>query len=458
MKLFTFCNLGFVLLLAMCMFSYAQQSDLLQFPPGLLIPNYNRIPVGQNEAAEGGAFVARSSGLAANWYNPAGLALAESLSLNAGSSGYELIKLKLDGFQNTPRSLSTNGTPGFIGIVTKPPFKTSKRVRLGFSFGQQSSWQPNFDSNTKLNGVSKSDQLSIAYKLKFSTAAPALAFGVISNPRFRWGFGIQVPFTTLNIYESIGVQVLDSSHVLSNLINLRVNGLEIQMVGIGGVQGTLTDKIVVGGFIKSPTLRVWDNAQISYESIESGTESSKSIVFHDKNASFNYRFPLQFSFGIAYKLAYYQIEADINYYNGSKPYAVIESNSKITQNSPQLGEAFTTKVLSFPDLEYDRTPVLNAAFGGNFKFSHQFRIHGGLFTDFSPVNKISSTIFRKINLYGATLGLSMSSEKISGGVGFKYSFGRSESFAIGENISPELTDTHLNVDTFTIIWAFSLGL
>ena len=458
MKIFTSCNLVFVLLFAILKFSSAQQSDLLQFPPGLLIPNYNRTPVGQNEAAEGGAFVARSSGLAANWYNPAGLALAESLSLNAGSSGYELIKLKLDGFQNTPRSLTANGTPGFIGIVTKSPFKTAKRVRLGFSFGQQSSWQPNFDSNTKLNDASESDQLSIAYKLKFSTTAPALAFGVISNPRFRWGFGIQVPFTTLTIYESIGDQVLNSTHVVSNLINLRVNGLEIQLIGVGGVQYSFSDKIIVGGLIKSPTIRIWDNAQISYESIQSGTDSSKSVVFHDKNASFHYRFPLQLSCGIAYKSVYYQLEADLNYYNGSKPYTVIESSNQVTQILTNAGETFTTKSLGFPDLEYDRNYVLNAAFGGNFKFAELFRIHGGLFTDFSPVNKTNSTIFRKINLYGTTFGLSICSEKFSGGVGFKYSFGRSESFKIWENISPEPTNTHLSVNTFTIIWALSLEL
>ena len=47
-------------------------------PPSLVVPNYDRLPVGQREGIEAGAFLARTNDAGANWYNPAGLALAHA--------------------------------------------------------------------------------------------------------------------------------------------------------------------------------------------------------------------------------------------------------------------------------------------------------------------------------------------------------------------------------------------
>ena len=458
MKLFTFSNKFFLLLLLTSEFICAQLSDTLRFPPGLIIPNYNRAPVGQIEASEGGAFVARTTGPIANWYNPAGLAIAESVLSSAGSSGYDIIKLKLDGFKSAPHSLTSNGIPGFIGLVTKAPFFSTKKAHLGLSVGQQSSWQPVFDSDTKVNVAGTNDQLSISYKLKFSSAAPALSLGVISNSRFRWGVGIQFPFTTLNIYESIGEQILSGTSITSDLLNFRVNGLVANFIGVGGAQYSLSDYVILGGLVKSPGIRIWNNAQISYESTQSSTDSTKSIAFHDNNAKFHYNLPLQLSFGIAYKSNSFQIEADLTYFNGAKPYTVLMSDLPVTRYETRFEAPFTTQILNFPDLSYDRNQVLNAALGGHIKISDLFRVHGGIFSDLSPVNSSNSRIFRKINLFGTTVGLSLTSENVGGGIGFKYSFGRSKPFTIGQSSISDQVTTHLDVSTFTIIWALTLGV
>jgi hypothetical protein len=240
---------------------------------------------------------------------------------------------------------------------------------------------------------------------------------------------------------------------------LRVSGLVIHILGVGGVQYAFSDKVVAGAVVKTPGLRIWDNSEFSYESILCGIDSSKSIVFHDSSATFDYRLPFQCSVGIAYTTDYYQLEADINYYIGAKTYTVIASNDQVKQISTNMAGNFAINNLSFPDLKYDRNQVFNVALGGHIRISKLIRIHGGIFTDFSPVNPSNSTIFRKINLYGTTLGLSVKSEKIGGvGLGIKYSFGRSKNFKVGENISPEPINTHLNVNSFAISWALSLGI
>jgi hypothetical protein len=430
----------------------AQVSDTLHLPPGLVIPNYNKTPIGFIGASEGGAFVARATGPASNWYNPAGLATADSLSVNAGFSGYDIIKLKLDGFKNEPRSLTFNGVPGFIGLVT--PLSWTK-ARIGVSYGSQSSWQPIFDTDTKLNTTDTNDQMSIAYRLKFSTSAPGISLGFNSSHLFRWGVGIQFPFTSINLLETIGEQILHPASISSNLVNFRVSGLNIQFAGLGGVQYILSDNVTLGASVRTPGLNLYNNAQISYESLRSSNDSTESVVFHDNSAKFNYHLPFQFTFGVAYESEAFQVELDMMYYSGSKPYTVLGSDEQFTRYLTAFEQPFSVQYLQFPDLKFDRRQLVNTAIGGFIKVKDIFRIHGGVFTDLSPVSNTGSDIFRKINLYGATVGLSVRSKNLAGGAGFIYSFGRSDSFVIG-NFPTGQTTTHLNVNSFTLVWAIGL--
>jgi hypothetical protein len=73
------------------------QSVDFTVPPNSIVPNYNRISVGQREALDAGAYVARTDDALANWYNPAGLVLSEKTALKASSNVYELTKTTLTG-------------------------------------------------------------------------------------------------------------------------------------------------------------------------------------------------------------------------------------------------------------------------------------------------------------------------------------------------------------------------
>jgi len=72
----------------------AQTSTLL-FPPSIAITNYDRVPVGQEEALEAGAFVARVGDTASGWYNPAGMATLTRTAIGASASGFETDLLSL---------------------------------------------------------------------------------------------------------------------------------------------------------------------------------------------------------------------------------------------------------------------------------------------------------------------------------------------------------------------------
>ncbi len=63
------------------------QTPEFSLPPTSLLPNYGRVGIGQREAIEAGAYVARTDDALANYYNPAGLAMSRKTALNASSSG-----------------------------------------------------------------------------------------------------------------------------------------------------------------------------------------------------------------------------------------------------------------------------------------------------------------------------------------------------------------------------------
>src|SRR5512137_1299268 len=59
-------------------------------PPSAILTKYDRVLIGQEEALESGAFVARVGDSTAVWYNPAGLALVDRSVIGASATGYEL--------------------------------------------------------------------------------------------------------------------------------------------------------------------------------------------------------------------------------------------------------------------------------------------------------------------------------------------------------------------------------
>ena len=74
------------------------QSLSVAAPPSLLLANYDRVPVGQREGLEAGAFIARTNDAGAGWYNPAGLAQHDGSAVNGSATAYEWTRLTRTAF------------------------------------------------------------------------------------------------------------------------------------------------------------------------------------------------------------------------------------------------------------------------------------------------------------------------------------------------------------------------
>ncbi len=109
----------------------AQSSWFL--PPSAVLTNYDRVLIGQEEALESGAFVARVADSTAGWYNPAGLALVRRSVIGASATGYELDAIDLGEIQTSTGKITLAQLPSYFGAVLGGDVIASDAWRIGFS-------------------------------------------------------------------------------------------------------------------------------------------------------------------------------------------------------------------------------------------------------------------------------------------------------------------------------------
>jgi long-subunit fatty acid transport protein len=102
--------------------------------------------------------------------------------------------------------------------------------------------------------------------------------------------------------------------------------------------------------------------------------------------------------------------------------------------------------------------VTNVAVGANYPLSPRFRVHAGFSTDGSPVGDETQSLFRKVNLSRFTAGVSLTGTRLSGSLGFGYSFGSGTRQSLGDTEGGQQTETRLSVKTANLLFALSYGV
>ena len=114
----------------------AAQPAAVTIPPGIILPNYERVPIGQREGLEGGAFVARTDDAVANGYNPAGLVKSEASALNASATTYEWMNITLEGLEQSAARSRLPGRP----CLALPPRRSGRAGLAGMPCARRSSF------------------------------------------------------------------------------------------------------------------------------------------------------------------------------------------------------------------------------------------------------------------------------------------------------------------------------
>src|SRR6266576_2060197 len=381
----------------------ALAAQTVTVPPNLILPNYDRIPVGQREGIEAGAYLARTNDAAANWYNPAGLAKSVKSSLNASATAYEWTSMSLEGFGVSEGRSRISSVGTLLGVVIGEDVLHSDHVRLGFAITRPIVWQP---SSIELSFPLQSGQELIAYStnVSFDVMVPSLSVayapGGVASGRVRLGAGLGVALTT---------RISGTSRLASVNSN-------------------------------------WTPVQLS------------DFTFADPEVPLDYRLPLELAAGGALQFAKGQIELDVHYYGALDPYVLYESALTGRLTVVDNGGAPVVTTPPFGTTMNSARAVTNIALGGSYPLSGKFRFHAGFSTDRSPVADQTQSLFRQVDLSRVTAGISLTGLRLSGSLGFGYSFGSGTRQTLGSTLGGQQTETRLSVKSANLLFALSYGV
>ncbi len=439
----------------------ALAAQTVTVPPNLILPNYDRIPVGQREGIEAGAYLARTNDAAANWYNPAGLAKSVKSSLNASATAYEWTSMSLEGFGVSEGRSRISSVGTLLGVVIGEDVLHSDHVRLGFAITRPIVWQP---SSIELSFPLQSGQELIAYStnVSFDVMVPSLSVayapGGVASGRVRLGAGLGVAVTTMGQDQDVSDRVTTPTTATVRRNNFASDGSTWQLRLTGGVQWDATSRVTLGAFVVAPTTRISGTSRLASVNSNWTPVQLSDFTFADPEVPLDYRLPLELAAGGALQFAKGQIELDVHYYGALDPYVLYESALTGRLTVVDNGGAPVVTTPPFGTTMNSARAVTNIALGGSYPLSGKFRFHAGFSTDRSPVADQTQSLFRQVDLSRVTAGISLTGLRLSGSLGFGYSFGSGTRQTLGSTLGGQQTETRLSVKSANLLFALSYGV
>jgi hypothetical protein len=424
-------------------------------PPSLIVPNYDRLPVGQREGIEAGAFLARTNDAGANWYNPAGLGNSVETSLNAGANAYEWTKMGLEGFGTSQGRSRINTVGTLLSVAIGKGTIKSNEWRLGFSLARPLVWQPSsidFAFSPTANQV-----VAYASTVDFNVMIPGVAIayapGGVSTGRLRIGAGLGMAITSLTQNQSISSRVTTATSASLAEQSFSAEGSTWQLQPSGGVQWDATSRVVLGARVVAPGIRILGSTRLTLQTSQVTSPTSTDLVFRDDGATFDYKRPLEASAGAAYHASNVELELDLHYYGALASYELYASDLPGTFTTVDSSGTPTVTQPPFTPTANSARAVTNVAVGGNYRLSTSLHLHAGFASDVSPVDDQAQSIFRKVDLSRFTTGLSLTGQRLSGSLGIGYSFGSGTREATG----PTVGETRFTVKTVNVLFGLSFA-
>ncbi len=427
-------------------------AQILTSPPaGGIIPNYDLVRIGQTEALESGAVVARARGPLANVYNPAGLAASASTEINASSTGFQLTSLGLKGVGEPVSSSRIVNLGGFLGVVIADPVLKTPKWRLGFSLFSPIGWEPGTLSGAEA-GLIDGQALTLEYRTRVRLRAqiPSLAAGVNVSRTFRVGAGLQVPIVSI-------LQQQQSTSLTSNATNagsivraFDVDGSVWLVKLIAGLQWDVIPAVSLGLAAETGSVRLFGSSFYGDQRATAVENGFETLTFRDPSARMNYKLPFALKAGAAARIGKVEVEANVRWYASVGRYDLYQSDSVgIGLSQRDGGAPVITPVLLTPVTLAYRS-VVNLAAGMRVPLTGSWKLHVGLNSDQSPVPG-PDELFRQVNFVGGTAGVSFKAGSLSGAVGLGFQAGASPTSTLV--VGGGTVDINLTVTTFQLLYS-----
>ena len=435
----------------------AQTSDFT-LPPNSILPNYDRVSIGQREGLEAGAYVARTNDAAASWFNPAGLVQSEKSALAASANAFELTRLSLEGIGASESSTRFSPVGTLVAGVVGAPIVSSRQWRLGFSYARPVSWVPSTLTGQIQTDVGAGREVfGYSTGVSFSSSVFGASAGYQASPRLRLGVGLGYSITDLNQSQAVSDRLLNADSAPTVLRSVATDGSAHHLLLSGAAQWAVTPSLSVGALIVSPGLRIGGESSILFSNVRLSADGSRDIAFRDEKAKFDYKIPLRATVGAALRFGAAEVEADLRFHNSESRYDMLSSSEVATVITTNAAGVPSTSTLAFAPVTNAARRVYNVGIGGNYVISQTFRVHAGFFTDDSPVDDPTGSIFRSVDLRGASAGVSLKFSQLSGSVGVSSSWGTASERAVGPSLGGIEGITRVQVRTFNFLYALSFA-
>lgn len=422
-------------------------------PPSLLLPNYNRVLIGEKEALEGAAFVARAEGAVASYYNPAGLGLAEASSLTAGLSTQEWVKYSVTGgFASTSRT-TNRSLGGVFGVVLGPDVVGLEKWRFGFLIMRPVSIQPALELRTTESNAAGAASLTYVTTSTLSDLAPTVAAAYNYSPTLRFGGSLRVSTYSLYQNQTLFLDLVDASRLRTVEGTVFSNGSVWSLVMTGGLQWEPRPSLRVGAHFSLPSMRMFGGSSNIYRGVDQSQGTGVLVRFADSDVEFRYRQPFSVSAGIAWTSDRAGIEFNVRQYAGTGRYDVFKSSQPI-ERTIITADGVTVDEAPFPSVTYAGRAVTNVALGGRFRFSEAVTAHAGVYTDRSPVSPGTDALFARVNLVGATGGAAINIRGFVGSVGMAYIVGERQ---LDVSLPSGLVQPTVRVRSLQLLYALSFS-
>src|SRR5512137_908793 len=176
-------------------------------------------------------------------------------------------------------------------------------------------------------------------------------------PSLRFGAGVGIALTTLSEVQTFSGQAAEPTTANAFLRNLDGSGSIWNLTATLGVQWDVTENLVVGAMLRTPGLKILQSGNLTYQNVDQRSTPWNQAFFTDRDATFDYRLPLDVSVGVAWRSKAFEAEFDLRYHSAISECTLLASSQPV----------YTTQ--AFPGLKNGARTVWNYAFGGRYNLN-----------------------------------------------------------------------------------------